>query len=300
MTSRPTAAERVAVVVATRDRAYELATTLEHLLALPEHPEIVVVDNASSDDTVALVRRRFPQVTLVRLAHNLWAAARTVGARQATAPFIAFSDDDSWWAPGSLRKAASLFLAHPRLGLVAARVEVGSARVPDPTTEAMGRSPLAQSSRLDRPGVLGFLACGCIVRREAFLGVGGFQQRFEIGGEEELLALDLASAGWGLHYAHDVVAHHHPSSQRDGAARRRRQKRNLLWTAWLRYPTRSALGATLSVLRNGARDPSTFLALSDALRDWRWVARERRPLHAEVADALETLMRSDEYEDGAA
>jgi len=87
---------RTTIVVATRDRAADLARTLEHLAALPSRPPIVVVDNRSSDDTVDVVRRRFPHVTLLPLAHNAWGAARNVGAREARTPYIAFSDDDSW------------------------------------------------------------------------------------------------------------------------------------------------------------------------------------------------------------
>lgn len=60
------------------------------------------------------------------------------------------------------------------------------------------------------------------------------------GGEERLLALDLARAGWGLAYAEDVVAHHHPSPWRQPELRRRRMVRNDLWTAWARCRPRSS------------------------------------------------------------
>jgi hypothetical protein len=47
-----------------------------------------------------------------------------------------------------------------------------------------------------------FIACAVVLRRSAVLGVGGFSERFGIGGEEELLGWDLARAlgglGWGL------------------------------------------------------------------------------------------------------
>jgi hypothetical protein len=50
---------------------------------------------------------------------------------------------------------------------------------------------------LPGPPVLGFIACGGIVRRAAFLEVGGFNSRLGVGGEEELLAVDLTARGWG-------------------------------------------------------------------------------------------------------
>jgi hypothetical protein len=51
---------RVAVVVVTRNRLPELLTTLGHLRSLPERPQVVVVDNASTDGTARTVRKRFP------------------------------------------------------------------------------------------------------------------------------------------------------------------------------------------------------------------------------------------------
>ena len=69
----------VTVVVATRDRADELESCLERLVALPERPGIIVVDNASSDGTPKAVRAAFPAVQVVALPRNLGAVARSMG-----------------------------------------------------------------------------------------------------------------------------------------------------------------------------------------------------------------------------
>ena len=68
--------------------------------------------------------------------------------------------------------------------------------------------------------MLGFLACGAVVRREAYLAAGGFDDVVFFMGEEERLALDLATLGWGLAYVDEVVAHHHPSPTRDSSSGR--------------------------------------------------------------------------------
>ena len=68
---------------------------------------------------------------------------------------------------------------------------------------------------MPEPLVLGFLAGASVVRRHAVLDVGGFEPRFFLGGEEQLLAIDLRAAGWCLAYVDDVVVHHHPSPRRD-------------------------------------------------------------------------------------
>jgi GT2 family glycosyltransferase len=116
---------QVGVVIATRNRAAGLVTTLQKLRELPERPAVVVVDNASTDDSALSAAGRFPDVQVLRLPANIGAAARTFGVEALDTPYVAFCDDDSWWAPGSLAEAAQILDAHPDLGLVAARVLVG-------------------------------------------------------------------------------------------------------------------------------------------------------------------------------
>jgi GT2 family glycosyltransferase len=198
--------QRVAVVVATRNRRDELLASLGELVGLPEGPEVLVVDNASSDGSAAAVRSCLPQVRVVALATNRAAAARTIAARLVRSPYVAFADDDSSWEPGALSRAADLLDRHPDVGLVAGKVLVGWARHPDPVAGQMAASPLGRHPGTGLPRVLGFLACAAVVRRSAYLAVGGFPERLGVGGEETVVALDLAAAGWELVYDAGVVA----------------------------------------------------------------------------------------------
>jgi len=280
------------VVIATRDRPEALTRTVVRLTSLDERPPVVVVDNGSvrAETRVAMAELVVrPGVEVLRLETNRGGAARTVGAELLATPYIAFADDDSWWAPGALARAAGTLDAHPRLGLVAGRVLVGSEERNDPVNEEMARSPLLSGDETPGPRVLGFVACGAVVRRGAYLGVGGFHAAFGIGGEEELLALDLSTAGWGLAYDSGIVAHHHPSARRDPAARRRGQVRNALWTAWLRRSPRPAVRRTREVLRAAGPSFEAAGGAVDALRGLRWVAAERRPVTAELEADLRRL-----------
>ena len=278
---------RVAVVVITRDRADELLGALARLTALPERPEVVVVDQGSGDGTAARVRERFPDVRLITLDGNLGAAGRTVGARAVDAPYVAFADDDSWWEPGALARAAALLDAHPSLALVAGRVLVGPEQRLEQVCAAMAESPLPPRPGVPGPRVLGFVACGAIVRRSAFLDAGGFSARAGVGGEEELLAAELAAGGWQLAYREDVVARHYPSPVRDREGRRAIEARNRLWFAWLRRQPRAALRITLAAAAAAARDPAVLAGMLRALAGARWVIRARRP----VPDWLEADLR---------
>jgi GT2 family glycosyltransferase len=281
---------RVGVVVLTHDRRDGVLATLARLAALPERPPIVVVDNASRDGTADAIVRRCPTVDVVRLARNTGAAGRNVGLLRLRTPYAALCDDDTWWTPGGLARAAALLDAHPRLAIVTARVLVGAEEREDPTCAIMAASPVPPlAPGLPGMPLLGFLAGASVVRREALLAVGGFEPRLFIGGEEKLLAVDLAAAGWAMAYVDDLVVHHHPSAARDAGARRRLLARNAVWFAWLRRPVPSALRATRRVLRERAGRRGCV----NALRGLGWVLRDRRVAPPQVEGALRRL---DEWE----
>lgn len=286
MTSRTT------VVVMTRDRLGNVLSTLDRLERLPEKPQIVLVDNASQDGTADAVRARHPSVDVIALDRNLGAAARTVGVMRATTPYVAFSDDDSWWAPGALTTAAETFDRHPRLGLLAARVHVGPSQQLDPVCEAMRDSPLPTHDGAAGPSVLGFVACGAVVRREAYLAVGGFSDVLFFVGEEALLAQDLMAVGWQLAYVDDVVAHHDPhSAAGHRSGRDRLDVRNMLLRTWMRRPAARAVTTSARVLMT-RRDRTAVLGLLDALRLAPAALSRRRVLPDSVEQQLRLLERA--------
>lgn len=276
---------RVTVVVATRNRRESLLRTLEH----HEAPTIVV-DNGSADGTGEAVLRAFPQVRVLRLDRNLGAAARNLGAHWAGTPYVAFADDDSWWEPGALARAVQVLDEHPRIGLLSGRVLVGTGRREDPVSRQMRHSPLGSWPGTGLPQVLGFLACAAIVRRDAFLAAGGFDPVVHFLGEEERVALDLASAGWGLVYADDVLVRHLPD-QRPGAdpgARAALLTRNALLTGVMRlsWPAVARQGA--EAVRRGGRQRAGLVHALPRLP--RALAR-RRPIGPELEARLALLGR---------
>lgn len=209
---------RIAVGIITRDRRDELLATVARLRALPEQPQVVVVDNGSSDGSGAALRAAHPDVEVLEA--------------------------------------------------------VGRAEQVDPVCEQMRRSPLPRADDAVGPALLGFVACGVVVRAGAFLDAGGF--RPEVGGEEELLAMDLATEGWQLAYVDDIVAHHHPSRSRDPQGRRRRQEVVALWTALQRRPIVHGLRAVRSLLHRPRTLADAAVGLPWALANRQAVPRHHR------------------------
>ena len=272
----------VTCVVASRNRRADL------LASLPRHEApVVLVDNASTDDTVAAVRAAHPEVTVLALEHNAGALARTLGAAQTDTPFLAFADDDSWWAPGDLARAVEIMRAHPRLGLLNARILVGAEEALDPVCTEMAASSLGTEPDLPGPSLLGFVACAALVRTDAFTAVGGFDPVVRFPGEEERVALDLAAAGWGLAYVDSVTVHHHPSLRREPSADRQAGLwRSRVLTAVMRYPTGDVAGQLRRVLRAGRPG---WRGLAGALPRVPAALRRRSVLPAEIMRGVREL-----------
>jgi GT2 family glycosyltransferase len=272
----------VTVIVASRNRRDELLETL------PRHEApVVLVDNASTDGSADAVRDACPEVTVVTLERNRGAEARTVGVARAGTPFVAFADDDSWWAPGDLARAVEIMRAHPRLAVLNARILVGPEERLDPACREMADSPLGRAADLPGPSLLGFVACGALVRTEAFEAAGGFDPVIRFPGEEERLALDLVSASWGLAYVDAVTVHHYPSPRRQPPARRQAAIwRSRLLTALMRLPAGDVARQAAGALRSGRSGREGLLR---ALPDVPAALRRRRPIPPQVRADLRLL-----------
>jgi glycosyltransferase involved in cell wall biosynthesis len=110
----------VSVVIPAYNRAHCIGRALESVRAQGiENLEVLVGDDASTDETAAEVERLMPQARIIRLAVNGGAAA----ARNAVLPlargdFIACLDSDDEWLPGKLRMQLEFLETHPEVGLV--------------------------------------------------------------------------------------------------------------------------------------------------------------------------------------
>jgi GT2 family glycosyltransferase len=276
---------RVTVVVMSRDRRDELIRTLGRHRA-----PVILVDNASTDGTIPAVRHRFPSIDVIGLPRNAGAFARTLGVRRSTTEFVAFADDDSWWAPGALTAAANILAADPGIAVVNGRILVGPDHRLDEACETMAGSPLPRPSGDPYPSLLGFVACGAMVRRSAFDAVGGFDDVIRFPGEEERVALDLVAGRWRIVYADQVVVHHHPSVHRHAPeARVAAITRAAVLTALLRLTWPRVARRAWTAARDSSATRSGLLR---AARDAPRALRHRRPCHEEVQRDLDLLRQA--------
>jgi N-acetylglucosaminyl-diphospho-decaprenol L-rhamnosyltransferase len=270
--------QRISVVLLTYNCAHRIEAIVQRLLQLKV--PVIAVDNGSSDAT-ADVLARYEEIELVRLPHNLGAAGRNVGADRAHTPYILFCDDDGWYEPSGLPVLCDLFDRYPALGLINAKILVGAENRLDPVSSEMADSPLLDRHGLPGTVLLSFMAGAAAIRAAAYKEVGGYDQRFFIGGEEETLSFKLAKAGWQLRYVPEVVMHHHPSLANAGKLRAYGM-RNTLVNAWLHRRWRSALRWTVFTLVDTPKNADFVRAIVMTLRALPWVLRERDPMQTQL------------------
>ena len=106
------------IIIPTHNRPHLLPRAVESARAAGTDVEIIVVDDASTDET-ALVCRELADIKYIRLEHNQGVAgARNVGILASSSEFIAFLDDDDLRLPGSLDLQTKALAASPEIGFV--------------------------------------------------------------------------------------------------------------------------------------------------------------------------------------
>ncbi|HEX8502983.1 MAG TPA: glycosyltransferase [Pyrinomonadaceae bacterium] len=175
----------VSVIIPTHSRPRQLPRAVESARSAGEDVEVVVVDDASSDET-ADVCRKLEGIRYVRVERNQGVAgARNVGLLSSTGDFVSFLDDDDVRLPGSLGAQLAVLRAAPEAGLVygQALYDVGADRSgSDRYPQSCPRGDLFW-----RLLARNFIPCGSVVFRRACL--------FSVG------LLDCSAAGvddWDL------------------------------------------------------------------------------------------------------
>jgi len=128
---------------------------LERCLAsIERHAEMetqtILVDNASTDDTVEWVRSHHPAVEVVELPRNIGVAARRFGLERAAGPLTMFLDSDAELTPGALPTMVAALADNPGWGLVGPRLidgdgelQLSARRFPPRSLPLVRRPPLS-------------------------------------------------------------------------------------------------------------------------------------------------------------
>jgi len=182
----------VTVVIPCHNAAQTLARALDSCIAQPEAAQILVVDDASTDASVEVIRRyaqHDARIDVLQMPANGGAArARNWAALHAAHPLVAFLDADDEYLPGALATARAFLSAHPRQASV--RLDVEFADFPPQIAAHPAFAALGAQLSNTVPSSL-------VIRREVFAALGGFPLDAFFrrhGGEDGPLALALRGA----------------------------------------------------------------------------------------------------------
>src|SRR4051812_22928231 len=92
---------RGSALIVTYNRAGDVAQAIRSALDQDVQPEVIVVDDESTDNTSEIVQQ-FPSVRYIRQPNRKEGAARNNGAAQAAGEYLAFLDADDYWLRGKL------------------------------------------------------------------------------------------------------------------------------------------------------------------------------------------------------
>ena len=223
---------KVTVIIVTWNGRQHLEPCLEALAAQTRRDfEVIVVDNASTDGTVELLRESYPHVRLLCNADNLgFAVANNQGIRASSAPFVATLNNDTIpdpeWLAALLRSFESAE-ADSRLGAVASKMVFADApHVVNSCGIALDPAGIAwdlwggrPAQLVDRPReVFGACAGAALYRRGMLDDVGLFDEDFFAYFEDLDLAWRALQRGWRCVLAPDaVVRHHHSGTLGEGS-----------------------------------------------------------------------------------
>lgn len=206
---------------------------MEHLTRF----EVIVVDNDSSDESVAMVRREFPQVRLVCNSRNLgFAAGNNRGFAVAQGRHVLLLNSDTLLLPGALDAPLEYLNANPDVGVLGCRVEfpdrsfqTSCYRFTDPLVLFMVRLlPLGSvaSERLNYGRYWGrqfaeptdvdcVAGCFIMVRSEIINSLGGLDEDFFMYGEDEEWCARIKRGGWRVvYFPGATIIHIHRFSSR--------------------------------------------------------------------------------------
>lgn len=180
----------VAVIVPCHNAAGYIEDTLDSVLAQTLPPQVVVVDDGSTDETATILRSYADRVRVLRHdggSNRGVAESRNLGIATTTSPYLAFLDADDLWHPGKLALEAQVLDEHPEVGVV-----VSGCRAIDARNEYLyDFPPFPSLSDHDLPAAL-LLDCfiqtpgQVLIRRSVLETVGVFDPELTAAEDHDL------------------------------------------------------------------------------------------------------------------
>ncbi len=208
----------VSVVMPTFNRANLIVRAIESVLHQAyENIELLVVDDASSDDTASVMSRYADNVRVKyirREANGGAAATRNTGLQAASGEFIAFHDDDDEWLYDRLTAQLKYFEADSSLALTSCAMMRYNSRDDQFLFPPKAMARASDARRALAENLFAFTQTW-LARRECLIALGGFDETLRVWDDWDLMF--RVSQAYAVKYTPELGVISHPSPQGIGA-----------------------------------------------------------------------------------
>ena len=209
--------------------------------------EVIVVDNASSDNSCDLIRQNFPRVNLIELPHNSgFTGACNTGLRAARGELAGLLNNDTEVHPDWAAAIVATFRRHPQAGAVASKMLLFDRRdhlhTAGDSFSLDGRASNRGVWQRDRGQYeqeeYVFSACGgaAVYRRKMLEQIGLLDDDFFFSCEDVDLGWRAQLAGWRCIYSPRAIVYHHLSATGGGTTASFYDGRNQIFLLVKNYP----------------------------------------------------------------
>lgn len=271
----------VSIIIPNWNGAHFLPACLNSLRAQTHHEhEVIVADNASTDNSRELIARDYPEVKVVALDHNTgFTGACNAGLIASRGKIKILLNNDTEVEPNWIEEVIAAFDRHPKAGIVASKMLLFDRRDTFHTAGDLyridgipaNRGVWQKDENQFQEGLV-FSACGgaAAYRAEMLDQIGLLDYDFFFSCEDIDLAWRAQLAGWQAVYAPKAVVYHKLSATGGGKTASFHDGRNFIYVLIKDVPTRVWKVHWRKMLR------AQVGVTVDALRAWRGEAARAR------------------------
>ena len=260
----------VSVVIPTKNRMEELRICLLSVLKQSIKPEVIVLDDASTDGTADMMVKEFSRVKFVGSEKSIGPIVqRNFGTKLASSPIVVFIDDDTEFKDTKTIEQILEYFDHPRVAVVTIPyINIYLCN------KIYQRSPNKEGFYI----IHTFTGVGFAVRKDIFLDQKGFRDILFMDAEESDISIRMLDDGYVVRLGYSVPISHFLSPKRENAFRFNIRVRNHIILPWLNTPTCilpfHIIATVINNLIQGLHSDKLLQTLQSLLKGFRFILSE--------------------------
>jgi len=201
----------ISIIIVNYNTAHMIGPCLKSIASDQDFPlETFVVDNASKDESVSLIKEHYPWVQLLESDQNLgFGKANNLAIPKCKGRYIYFLNPDTQIKPGIFNTMTTFMDKNVHFGLAGTRIVYPNGQDQDSVKDSYPRHRYAKKQfDLLKGNIAWVLGASMIARQEVIQSVKGFDERFFLYAEDIDLCLTIRQKGWEIGYIHDAEITH--------------------------------------------------------------------------------------------